>query len=154
MPRGEIHNGGSFNNTYLNNVVYAMPAASTSDSRCRGANYNPEPAPCPLMANVGFFGGNAAGVIDANNTWTRNVSFGGAQINFWNSDPERTGNAWFDGDVDKFTCSANQCRSNPRMIAPASGNFGFNRTARQSLTASPRSIYRRKPWMPARAVVD
>lgn len=125
MPRGEIHNSGSFNNIYLNNVAYAMPAASRSDPRCRGASYNPQPAPCPLMANVSFFGGNAAGVIDSNNTWANNVSFGGTQINFWGSDPGRTGNAWFDGDIGRFTCSDNQCKTDPRLIAPASGNFGL-----------------------------
>ena len=124
-PRGEIHNGGSFNNTYLNNVVYAMPAASPSDPRCRDASYNPQPAPCPLMANVGFFGGRSAGASDTNNTWANNVSFGGARINLWNSDPGRTGNAWFDDDVGKFSCSTNQCKTDSRMIAPASGNFGL-----------------------------
>jgi parallel beta-helix repeat protein len=60
------------NKNYLNNVVYAVPAASPSDPRCRGASYNPQPAPRPLMTNVGFFGGNAAGVIDANYTWANN----------------------------------------------------------------------------------
>jgi parallel beta-helix repeat protein len=125
MPRGEIHNAGSFNSTYLNNVVHAIPAASASDPRCRAVSHDFRSGLCPLMANVGFVGGDAAGVSDANNTWANNISFGGAQINLRNSDPGRTGNAWFDDDVGKFTCTTNQCKTDPRMIAPARGNFGL-----------------------------
>jgi parallel beta-helix repeat protein len=125
VPRAEISNMGGFNNTYVNNIAYATPAASPADPRCKGAAYNPYPAPCPLMANVGFLGGNGAGVSNVNNTWSNNISFGGAQINLWNSDPQLTGNAWFDADVGKFTCTANQCRTNPQMISPASENFGL-----------------------------
>jgi parallel beta-helix repeat protein len=125
VPRGEIHNAGSFNNTYVNNVVYARPAVGASDPRCQGANYNPQPAPCPLMANVGFFGGNAAGAVNTQNIWINNISFGGARINFWNSDPQLTGNGWFNDDVGKFSCATNQCGKDPRMVAPDNSNFAL-----------------------------
>jgi hypothetical protein len=67
----------SFTTTAPNNVAVAIPAVSPSDPRCKGANYNGQPAPCRLMANVPFLGGNSGGVNDANNSWNNNISFGG-----------------------------------------------------------------------------
>ncbi len=78
FPRGEISNGGGTFNTYINNIAYAIPAASVADARCQGAKYGMAPAPCPLMGNVAFFGGDSAGFKDANNAWSNNISFGGS----------------------------------------------------------------------------
>jgi parallel beta-helix repeat protein len=123
FPRGEIHNGGGTDNLYLNNVVQAVPAASLSDPRCQGATYAARPAPCPLMANAGFVGGNAAGVTDAGNAWTANVSFGGTGLNIWGKDPERAGNYMF--DADRFSCAANKCGADPHLADPGGGNFAL-----------------------------
>jgi hypothetical protein len=123
FPRGEIHNAGGTDNLYLNNIVYAMPAANPSDPRCQGATYAQQPAPCPLMGNVGFVGGNAAGTTDAGNTWTNNVVFGGAGVNIWGKDPERTGAYMF--DADRFSCASNKCDTNPLLADPAGSNFAL-----------------------------
>jgi hypothetical protein len=92
--RCEIHNCGGTDNLYLNNIVYALPAANVRPAMPRSDIFE-RPAPCPLMGNVGFVGGNAAGITDAGNTWTNNVVFDGAGVNIWGKDPEWTG----------FTCS-------------------------------------------------
>jgi len=123
FPRGEIHNAGGTDNLYLNNIVHAVPAASLSDPRCQGATYAQRPAPCPLMANAGFVGGNSAGVADAGNAWTGNVSFGGTRLNIWGRDPERTGTYMF--DADRFSCAANKCGTEPRLANPDGGNFAL-----------------------------
>jgi parallel beta-helix repeat protein len=123
FPRGEIHNGGGTDNLYLNNIVYAVPAASPSDPRCQGATYAQRPAPCPLMGNVGFVGGNAAGITDAGNTWRNNVVFGRAGVNIWGKDPERTGVYMF--DADRFSCASNKCNTNPLLANPAGSNFAL-----------------------------
>jgi hypothetical protein len=127
VPRGEINNAGGTNNTYLNNIVYATPAASPSDPRCQGASYAKRPAPCPLMANAGFVGGNGAGVVDAGNVWTNNVSFGGTKLNIWGIDPDLTGNYMF--DTDKFSCASNKCGVNPLLSSTDSGNFALAGTS-------------------------
>ncbi len=123
FPRGEISNLGGTNNLYLNNIAYATPAADLSDLRCHGATYAPAPAPCPLMANAGFVGGNGPGVVDAGNVWANNISFGGTRLNIWGIDPKKTGNYAF--DADKIDCSANKCGVNPLLANTDTRNFAL-----------------------------
>ena len=111
LPRGEISNSGGFNNEYLNNVVLAVPALTTSDARCRGAHYDYQPAPCPLMANVSFMGGDSAGVTDSGNSWQNNINIGGAPP--WGWGPN--GNVMLGNDSPAFNCSSNKCEVNPQL---------------------------------------
>jgi parallel beta-helix repeat protein len=144
FPRGEINNAGGVFNVYLNNIVYATPAASPADPRCQGATYASQPAPCPLMANAGLLGGNGAGVVDANNQWANNVSFGGTKLNIWNVDPALTGNYMFDADT--LSCTANKCNANPLLANPAGGNFALT-------TGSPAIGYgQSQPYLPPQDV--
>jgi parallel beta-helix repeat protein len=123
FPRGEIQNAGGAGNTYVNNIVYALPAANPSDPRCQGATYALQPAPCPLMANAGFVGGDAAGIVDAGNTWVANISFGGTELNIWARNPDRTGNFMFNGD--HFSCALNKCGENPHLAKAEDANFAL-----------------------------
>ena len=136
-PRGEITNAGGTGNAYLNNIAYAVPAASPADPRCKGATYDAQPAPCPLMANAGFLGGNGAGVVDANNTWTNNISFGGTKLNLWGMDPNLTGNYMFNADT--MNCTANKCSTNPSLVNVSADNFSLNSGSPAIGTALPES---------------
>jgi parallel beta-helix repeat protein len=119
VVRGEITNAGGANNLYLNNVAYATPAASPSDSRCQGAIYGAAPNPCPLMTNVAFSGGDSAGVTDIDNIWSNNISFGGAPPYGWGPHGnEMLGN-------DTMSCTSNKCDTNPSLANPAGGNFAL-----------------------------
>ena len=108
-PRGEINNAGGFYNSYFNNIAYSMPAASPADPRCQGADYDPQPAPCPLMANVAFLGGSSAGVTDSGNIWLHNISRGGAPPWGWGPD----GNVMLGLDTPVFVCESNKCNVKP-----------------------------------------
>ncbi|HVY16468.1 MAG TPA: hypothetical protein VHB27_14675, partial [Rhodopila sp.] len=119
FPRGEIHEAGGVQNVFTNNVAIAIPAASTADPRCKGASYDIAPAPCPLMANVPLLGGSAAGVTDANNTWTTNVTYGGNPP--WGWGPN--GNAIISPDT--MSCTSNKCNVNPSLVGASSFNFAL-----------------------------
>jgi hypothetical protein len=121
FPRGEINNAGSFGNRYLNNIALAYPAASPSDPRCQGANYDIQPAPCPLMANVAFLGGDSAGVTDVGNQWAHNITLGGSPP--WGWGPK--GNVMLGNDTAAFSCNNNKCEIDPLLVAPTSDNFAL-----------------------------
>ena len=142
FPRGEINNAGGFNNSYYANIAWATPAASTADARCQGATYDIAPAPCPLMANVAFLGGDSAGVTDANNVWLNNISFGGAPP--WGWGP--SGNAILNGDTVAFSCSANQCNVSPLLVNAAGGNFALQSSSPAINYGLPQT------WLPASAI--
>jgi serralysin len=119
FPRGEISNSGGTSNAYLNNIAYTIPATSKSDPRCQGASYDIAPAPCPLMANVAFFGGGSAGVTDVGNSWSNNISFGGAPP--WGWGPQ--GNVMLGHDT--MSCTSNKCNANPLLSDPSGNNFAL-----------------------------
>jgi len=124
--RGEITNAGGTFNTYINNVASPVPATSTADPRCKGADYNPAPEPCPLMDNAAFVGGSSAGVTDAGNQWTNNISFGGTPP--FSAGP--LGNAMFGNDTMSCTLGLiNKCNVNPLLISPSTGNFALQTTS-------------------------
>jgi len=120
--RGEIDIAGGQNNFVINNIAYPVPATSTSDPRCQDTN------PCYLKTNVAFFGATNAGVIDTNNHWSNNISFGGS-VQF-GLGPQ--GNVMLGNDMMNCSSGANsnKCNVDPGFIDPAAGNFALT-------TASP-----------------
>ncbi|HVY15139.1 MAG TPA: DUF1565 domain-containing protein [Rhodopila sp.] len=144
FPRGEINNAGGIHNTFVNNIAYATPATNTSDLRCQGMTRGPMPAPCPLMGNVAFLGGDSPKVKDSDNSWSNNIAFGGTTANIWGSDPFKVGVAFFNADV--FSCRTNKCNVDPKFTAPASGDFALS-------PDSPAIGYgATQPYLPATAV--
>ncbi len=128
FPRGEINNLGGWNNTYTSNVVVAVPAASPSDPRCKGADYDIQPAPCPLMANVSYLDGNLPGNPTINNTgetWKHNINLGGNPPFGWGP----KGNVILNQAVGTFTCTSNKCEVNPLFDDVAAANFGLQSTS-------------------------
>ena len=121
VARGEYENSGGFNNTWINNIARPVPATSPSDTRCSGVSSNPQPDPCPLMANAAFFGGDNAGVTDKSNVWSRNINLGGTPPYGWGP----KGNAMLANDTAAFTCTGNKCQVNPLLTKPTSGNFAL-----------------------------
>jgi hypothetical protein len=121
LPRGEINNAGGFDNKYYNNIVLAVPAKTIQDPRCKGANYDVQPAPCPLMANVSFLAGNAAGVTDSGNSWQNNINIGGAPP--WGWGP--SGNVMLGNDAAAFNCDSNKCEVNPQLSNLNAANFAL-----------------------------
>ena len=115
--RAEIDIAGGQNNFVINNIAHPVPATSTSDPRCRGTN------PCYLMTNVAFGGYSNAGVTNANNRWSNNVSFGGSAP----SGLGPQGNVILGNDT--MNCSSgtdlNKCNANPGFADPAAGNFAL-----------------------------
>jgi parallel beta-helix repeat protein len=122
FPRGEIHNGGAGYNTYLNNIAYSVPAGSPSDPRCQGADYDIQPAPCPLMANVALFGADEAGITDIGNSWSNNITEGGAPPWGWGPD----GNVMLGNDAAAFTCTENLCETDPLFASVQYGVGDFH----------------------------
>jgi hypothetical protein len=121
FPRGEINNLGGFNNRYYSNIVVAIPAASTSDPRCKGAHYDMQPAPCPLMANVAYLGGSVGIVGDQGNIWRHNISRGGNPPWGWGPD----GNAMVNSDAQAFSCDDNKCNVNPQFVDVGRDSFSI-----------------------------
>jgi hypothetical protein len=74
---------------------------------------------CPLMANVAFFGGSSAGVTDDGNSWSNNISFGGAPP--WGWGPQ--GNVILGHDT--MSCTSNKCNVNPLLSNPSGNNFAL-----------------------------
>ena len=121
LARGEINMAGGSDNKFYNNIVLPTPAATETDPRCHGAKYDFQPAPCPLMANVSFLGGDSAGVTDNGNVWQNNINIGGAPP--WGWGPN--GNAMFGNDAQAFNCSMNKCEVNPELTDVNAANFGL-----------------------------
>jgi len=121
IARGEFENSGGFNNTWINNIARPYPATSASDPRCKGVANDPQPDPCPLMANAAFFAGDGGGVTDKDNNWSHNINLGGTPPYGWGPD----GNAMLSADAAAFTCTANKCAVNPLMTNPAAANFAL-----------------------------
>jgi len=114
--RAEIDIAGGQNNFVVNNIAYPVPATSTSDPRCQSTN------PCYLMTNVAFGGYSNAGVANANNRWSNNISFGG----FGPQGNVMRGN-------DAMNCSSgansNKCGVDPGLTNPAAANFALTPTS-------------------------
>ncbi len=122
--RGEITVAGGAGNTIINNIAIALPASSGSDARCAGVDYTVSPwlfpQPCPLQWNSPFGGGTSAGVVDANNSWSNNISLGGPALGIgWNQGPSGN-NIWA---ADSFSCAINDCNIDPQLVSPSTGNF-------------------------------
>jgi parallel beta-helix repeat protein len=105
--RPEIDVNDGDNNTFINNVAYGVPAATVDDPRCENTN------PCTLMFIAAFLGGNGGGGTDNNNVWQNNLSFTPGSSNGDEND-------WFNSDIGKYSCIANQCSTDPLFVAPSS----------------------------------
>jgi parallel beta-helix repeat protein len=125
FPRGEINNLGGWSNTYTSNVVLALPAASPSDPRCKGADYDIQPAPCPLMANVSYLDGNLTGINNTGETWLNNINIGGNPP--WGWGPQ--GNAILNQAANAFNCTSNKCEVNPLLTDLEQFNFSLQSTS-------------------------
>jgi parallel beta-helix repeat protein len=121
IARGEFENSGGFNNTWINNIARPVPATSAADPRCQGVTNNPQPDPCPLMANAAFFGGDGGGVVDENNSWRHNINLGGTPPYGWGP----SGNVMLGNDTSAFTCKTNKCQVSPRLAKVGTGNFAL-----------------------------
>jgi parallel beta-helix repeat protein len=120
--RGEIGTFAGNHNTFLNNIAYPLPATAASDPRCKGVS-NQSPAPCPLMLNAAFVGGDWTGGDQTTNIWSKNISFGGTPP--WGWGPQ--GNAMLNANA--MNCGTgtnpNKCNVNPLQVNPAAGNFAL-----------------------------
>jgi parallel beta-helix repeat protein len=102
--RPEIGVGGGQQDTFINNIAWALPLPG-------GCDYSAGDAKC----NSAFGGGDAAGEVDANNTWSNNVA---------QSTPAGLNEAFF--NADSFSCSANRCApTDPGLVNAPSGNFAL-----------------------------
>ncbi len=143
IGRGEIDSFYGQNNVIINNIAYAVPAASPSDPRCDGVNYtNTAPYTCPLMTNVAFDGASTPGTTS--NVWSNNLSFGGAPPYGWGPD----GNIMLSPDT--MNCSAgtdpNQCNIDPNFVNVPGSNFALQ-------SGSPAIAYgQTQPYLPASAI--
>jgi hypothetical protein len=117
QARAEIDISGGQNNFLINNIAYPVPAKSTNDPRCQGTNQ------CYSMTNVAFVGGSNAGVTNANNRWSNNISFGGSAP--FGLGPQ--GNAMLGNDTMNCSTGANsnKCNVDPALVSPAAGNFAL-----------------------------
>jgi hypothetical protein len=115
-----------------------------SDPRCQGTN------PCYLMTNVAFFGASNAGVMDTNNYWSNNVSFGGSAP----SGLGPHGNLMLGSDTMNCSSGANstKCNVDPGFTNPAAGNFAL--TAASPAMVWGRAACLRNRSTPARAITD
>jgi hypothetical protein len=99
---GDLSQSGGTDNVWINNVAQSvMTAADPSCGQFCGARN------APLVA------GNGDGVTDVNNTYSDNVTFGGLGVML------------FDNDTTYFSCSNNQCNTNPLFVSPSTDNFAL-----------------------------
>jgi parallel beta-helix repeat protein len=98
---GDLSQAGGANNVWMNNISQSvLTPVNPACSYCGGRN-----AP--------FVAGDAAGIIDLNNTYTDNVTYGGDGVQLFNN------------DVNYFSCSNNGCNVNPLFISVTSPNFAL-----------------------------
>jgi hypothetical protein len=98
---GDLSQAGGANNVWMNNISQSvLTPVNPACSYCGGRN-----AP--------FVAGDAAGIIDLNNTYTDNVTYGGDGVQLFNN------------DVNYFSCSNNGCNVNPLFINVTSPNFAL-----------------------------
>jgi parallel beta-helix repeat protein len=120
-PQIDVNNGD--NNVIINNIAYGIPATTAEDPRCEGTQ------PCTIMFVAAFLGGNGGGGTDNNNVWQNNLSFVPGSSNGNEND-------WFNSDRGQYTCTVNQCSTDPLFVAPSdvselaytvysSGNFAL-----------------------------
>jgi hypothetical protein len=99
---GDLSQSGGSNNVWVNNVAQSQETASNPSCGIYCGN-----------RNVPFVAGNGAGIVDQNNTYADNVTFGGYGVQL------------FDNDASYFSCASNKCGTNPLMTAPSNGNFAI-----------------------------
>ena len=99
---GDLSQSGGSNNVWVNNIAQSEQTATNPSCGTYCGNRN-----APLVA------GNGAGVVDQNNTYADNVTYGGNGVQL------------FDNDASYFSCSSNKCDTNSMMIAPSNGNFSL-----------------------------
>ena len=95
------------NNVVINNIAYGVPAITASDPRCEHT------LPCTLTFVGAFTGANYGLGTDNNNVWQNNVSFIPGSSNGSEND-------MLDSDAGKYTCTANECSTDPLFVAPSS----------------------------------
>jgi parallel beta-helix repeat protein len=140
-PQIDVNDGD--NNVFINNIAYAVPATTAEDPRCE------QTQPCTVMYAGAFLGGDGGGGTDVNNTWHNNVSFAPGSSNGDEND-------WFNTDAanNTYTCTANQCSTDPLFDAPSStttlatsvndpGNFALQATSPALGYAQP------QPYLPS-----
>jgi parallel beta-helix repeat protein len=98
----DLSQAGGSNNNWINNIAQSEETASNPSCGAYCGN-----------RNTPFVAGNGAGIVDKNNTYADNVTFGGYGVQL------------FDNDTSYFSCSSNKCGTNPMMIGPTSGNFAL-----------------------------
>jgi parallel beta-helix repeat protein len=98
---GDLSQAGGANNVWVNNIAESVltVANPTCGTTCGGRN-------APLVA------GNGKGVVDANNTYSNNILYGGV------------GPQMFDADVRYFSVANNKIMS-PLLAGPTTGNFAL-----------------------------
>jgi hypothetical protein len=133
---GDLSQSGGSNNVWINNVAQSVlaPANPTCGGTIPGG-VNGKTSFCGNR-NVPLIAGNAAGVTaDTNNTYSKNVLYGGDGVRL------------FDNDASYFRCANNKCNTNPEFVSPLSNNFALKPT-------SPAIGYAlKKDFLPATAVV-
>jgi hypothetical protein len=124
--RGEINIAGSVNTTVQNNIVYPVPATSSSDPRCQGTtplgSSSTGNGACYLSSNAAYLAGSS-GSVGIGVTFSNNVGYGGTPIY-----ANVNGNAMFNGatiNCTKSGANQNLCNVNPLLSNIASGNFAL-----------------------------
>jgi parallel beta-helix repeat protein len=98
---GDLSQAGGTNDVWINNVSQSvLTAVNPACTYCGGRN-------APLVA------GNADNIVDLNNTYTDNVTYAGNGIRLFNN------------DVDYFSCSRNQCNTDPLFVSLAKPNLAL-----------------------------
>jgi len=95
------------NNVVINNIAYGVPAITASDPRCEYT------LPCTLTFVGAFTGANYGLGTDNNNVWQNNVSFIPGSSNGSEND-------MLDSDAGEYTCTENECSTDPLFVAPSS----------------------------------
>ena len=103
---GDLSQSGGSNNVWVNNISQSEETAKNPSCGTYCGDRN-----TPLVA------GNGAGIVDGNNTFADNVTFGGYGVQLFNE------------DVLYFSCLNNKCGTDPMLINPTDDDFALQSTS-------------------------
>jgi serralysin len=114
---GDLSQAGGSNNVWINNIAQSvLTAAKATCGGATPAGVNGVTSFCGSR-NAPLVGGKDGFSADSNNTYSKNVLYGGRGVQM------------FDNDAGSFSCTGNKCNTNPRLVSPLSGNFALQSTS-------------------------
>jgi parallel beta-helix repeat protein len=99
---GDLSQAGGSHNVWINNIAQSVESPPNPSCGAFCGNRN-----TPLVA------GDGAGIVDNDNTYADNVTYGGYGVQLFNA------------DTSYFSCSYNKCNTNPMLVSPSTANFAL-----------------------------